>query len=115
MIAARRIYGLLAEFDNPTDLVHAVRQAREAGYRRLDAYTPYPIEELSDALEFRRTRMPLVILIGGAIGCLSGYLLQYYCAAWDYPLAKASLTRMVKVTTQRGDPDKEGSHPAKSF
>ncbi len=86
MTAARRTYGLLAEFDNPTDLVHAVRRAREAGYSRLDAYTPYPIEELSEALEFRRTRMPLVIFIGGAVGCLSGYLLQIYCDAWDYPI-----------------------------
>ena len=55
-----RLYGLLAEFDNPTDLVRAVRYARESGYRRLDAYTPYPIEELTDALQFHHTRMPLV-------------------------------------------------------
>jgi hypothetical protein len=81
-----RLYGLLAEFENPTDLVHAVRRAREEGYRRLDAYTPYPIEELTEALEFRRTRMPLVIFIGGVVGCVSGYLLQMYCAAWDYPI-----------------------------
>jgi hypothetical protein len=86
MPVSQRLYGLLAEFDNPTDLVRAVRSAREAGYRRLDAYTPYPIEELTEALEFRRTRMPLVIFLGGAIGCVSGYLLQYYCAAWDYPI-----------------------------
>jgi hypothetical protein len=81
-----RLYGLLAEFDNPTALVHAVRRAREEGYRRLDAYTPYPVEELTEALEFRRTRMPLVIFIGGVVGCVSGYLLQMYCAAWDYPI-----------------------------
>jgi hypothetical protein len=81
-----RLYGLLAEFDNPTALVHAVRRAREGGYRRLDAYTPYPVEELTEALEFRRTRMPLVIFIGGVVGCVSGYLLQMYCAAWDYPI-----------------------------
>jgi len=86
MSVTGRLYGLLAEFDNPTDLVRAVRYARESGYRRLDAYTPYPIEELTDALQFHRTRMPLVIFIGGAIGCLGGYLLQYYCAAWDYPI-----------------------------
>jgi len=86
MTAPELLYGLLAEFDNPTDLVHAVRRARADGYRRLDAYTPYPIEELTEALEFRRTRMTLVIFIGGAVGCIGGYLLQMFCAAWDYPL-----------------------------
>ena len=80
-----RLYGLLAEFEDPTALVHAVRRTREEGYRRLDAFTPYPIEELTEALEFRRTRMPLVIFIGGVIGCVGGYLLQIYCNAWDYP------------------------------
>jgi hypothetical protein len=80
------LYGLLAEFDDPTALVHAVRQAREAGYHRLDAFTPYPIEELTEALDFRKTRMPLVIFLGGVVGCVSGYLLQWYCAAYDYPI-----------------------------
>jgi hypothetical protein len=81
-----RLYGLLAEFDNPTDLVRAVRRAREDGYRRLDAFSPYPVEELAEALEFRRTRIPLVIFVGGVVGCVGGYLLQIYCAAWDYPI-----------------------------
>jgi len=86
MPVSGRLYGLLAEFDNPTALVYAVRRAREDGYRRLDAFTPYPIEELTEALEFRRTRIPLVIFIGGVVGCVGGYLLQYFCAAWDYPI-----------------------------
>jgi hypothetical protein len=86
MPVSGRLYGLLAEFDNPTALVYAVRRAREDGYRRLDAFTPYPIEELTEALEFRRTRIPLVIFIGGVTGCVGGYLLQYFCAAWDYPI-----------------------------
>jgi hypothetical protein len=86
MPVSGQVYGLLAEFDNPTALVHAVRRAREDGYRRLDAFTPYPIEELTEALEFRRTRIPLVIFIGGVVGCVGGYLLQYFCAAWDYPI-----------------------------
>src|SRR5215831_7981802 len=82
----QRLYGLLAEFDQPTALVQAVVRAREAGYRRLDAFTPFPIEELTEALEFRRTRMPLVIFLGGVVGCVSGYLLQWYCNAFDYPI-----------------------------
>ena len=80
------IYGLLAEFDNPTALVEAARSARAAGYRRLDAYTPFPVEELSEALGYRKTAMPLVVLIGGIIGCVGGYALQYWTSAIDYPL-----------------------------
>jgi hypothetical protein len=79
-------YGLLAEFDKPEDLVNAARQAHAAGYRRLDAYTPFPIEEVAHALGFHRTRMPLVVLVGGIVGGLSGYFMQYYTAVYDYPL-----------------------------
>src|SRR5262249_23754247 len=62
-------YGLLAEFERPEDLVAAARRAHAEGYRRMDAYVPFPIEELGEALGFRKTRMPLVVLIGGIIGC----------------------------------------------
>jgi hypothetical protein len=81
-----RIYGLLAEFDNPTVLVAAAHQAREAGYRRLDAYTPFPVEELTEALPLRRSRLPLIVLLGGIIGGLSGYFMQYYAAVIGYPV-----------------------------
>ena len=80
------IYGLLAEFDNPTDLIQAASRTREEGYRKLDAYAPFPIEGLAEALGFRRTRLPLIVLIGGIVGCVSGYFLQYYCAAVAYPI-----------------------------
>lgn len=80
------LYGLTAEFETPTALVQAVRQAREAGYTCMDAYTPFPVEGLSEALGFRRTRMPMLILIGGLTGALSGFALQYYCAVISYPI-----------------------------
>lgn len=80
------IYGLMAEFENPSDLVAAARKAYEEGYRKMDAYTPFPIEELTEALGFRQTRLPLIVLIGGLIGCVGGYFLQYYTAVIDYPL-----------------------------
>jgi hypothetical protein len=80
------LYGMLAEFESPTALVQAARTAREAGYTQMDAYSPFPIEELSDALGFKRTRMPLVMLIGGITGALSGFALQYYCAVISYPI-----------------------------
>ena len=62
------IYGVMAEFDNPTALVNAARAAREKGYRKLDAYSPFPIEELSDALHLHKNKLPLIVLIGGIIG-----------------------------------------------
>ena len=80
------IYGLMAEFDNPTALVNATRAARERGYRKLDAYTPFPIEELNDALHLHRNRLPLIVLIGGIIGGALGYLLQYYVTVWYFPI-----------------------------
>ncbi len=80
------IHGLMAEFDSPTELVLAARRAHEEGYRKMDAYTPFPIEELSDAIGFRHTRLPLVVLIGGVLGCLGGYGLQYWVSAIEYPL-----------------------------
>jgi hypothetical protein len=80
------IYGLLAEFDNPTDLVNAARQAHAAGYRKMDAYTPFPIEELNEALGLGRTWVPAIVLLGGITGALLGYFLQYYISVIDYPL-----------------------------
>ena len=79
------LYGLMAEFDNPTDVVTATREAYDSGYRRINAYSPYPIEELSEALHFH-TRLPLIVLIGGIIGCVGGYLMQYYIEVIDYPI-----------------------------
>jgi hypothetical protein len=79
-------YGLLAEFDSPAALVHAAHSAHEQGYRRLDAYSPFPVEGLSEALGFRRTRMPLVMFVGGLVGCVGGFLMQYWISVIAYPI-----------------------------
>jgi len=79
-------YGLLAEFDDPTSLVAAASRSREAGYRCMDAYSPFPIVELHHALGSPQSRLPLIVLIGGLVGCLGGYALQYWAAAIAYPL-----------------------------
>jgi len=81
-----RTYGLMAEFEDPNDLVNATRRARTEGYRRMDAYSPLPIEELHEALGAHHTRLPLVVLLGGLAGCLGGYGLQYWSATLAYPL-----------------------------
>ena len=82
----RPIYGILAEFDSPTDLVNAARRTYSAGYKKIDAYSPFPIEELAEAIGFHRTGVPLVVLIGGLLGCAGGYALQYWIAAINYPI-----------------------------
>jgi hypothetical protein len=80
------LYGLMAEFDNPTELVAAANAARLDGYRRMDAYSPIPIEELHEALGFHHTRLPLIVLLGGIFGGLGGYVLQYWTQVIAYPL-----------------------------
>jgi hypothetical protein len=80
------IYGLLAEFTDATSLTAAARRVREAGYRRFDAFTPFPIEELTEAMDFHDRRLPLVVLLGGLAGTLTGLGLQYWVSAVAYPL-----------------------------
>lgn len=86
MAKRHAIYGLMAEFDTPTDIVAAARESYEEGYRKMDAYTPFPIEELSESLHLGRSKLPLIVLIGGIVGCLSGFLLQWWTATIDYPV-----------------------------
>jgi hypothetical protein len=80
------IYGIVAEFETPAALVEATRAARREGYRRMEAYSPYPIEELAEILGFTKTRVPLVVLVGGIVGCVGGFFMQYYACVISYPL-----------------------------
>jgi hypothetical protein len=80
------IYGVLAEFDNPTAIVGAAHRAYEEGYRKMDAYTPFPIEELSEAIGFHKNGIAPIVLAGGIIGLLAGLGLQIFTSAIDYPL-----------------------------
>ena len=80
------IYGVMAEFDSPTALVAAARAAHEQGYRKLDAYSPFPIEELSDVLHLHKNRLPLIVLCGGLLGAFCGYMLQYFVTVHYYPI-----------------------------
>ena len=79
-------YGIMAEFDSPTRLVHAAHTTHEAGYQKIDAYSPFPVEGLAEAIGFHKNRVPLVVLIGGLIGGLSGYAMQYWISAVSYPV-----------------------------
>ncbi len=80
------IWGLMAEFSDPRSVVFAARRAYQEGYRRLDAYTPFPIEELSEAIGVHHTRVPLIVLVGGILGALTGYGLQYWVSVIAYPI-----------------------------
>lgn len=80
------MYGLLAEITTPEALVEAVRAARRNGYVRVEAYSPFPIEELTAALGGGTRRVSLVALLGGVLGGTGGYLLQWYAATISYPL-----------------------------
>jgi hypothetical protein len=80
------VYGLMAEFEDPNALVAAAQHARLEGYRRMDAYSPFPIEELHEALGLPPTRLPLIVLIGGLVGAVAGYGLQYWVSVIENPL-----------------------------
>ena len=80
------IYGLMAEFNSSDDLIAASHRIYEAGYRKVDAFTPYPIEEVSEALGHHRSKLPGIVLGGGLLGGLGGYFLQYWSQVIVYPM-----------------------------
>jgi hypothetical protein len=80
------IYGVMAEFDSPETLCAGAERAHAAGYRRMDAYSPFPIEGLAEVIGFKRTQLPLIVLIGGLLGGIGGFYLQYWISAIDYPM-----------------------------
>ena len=80
------IYGMMAEFDTPVALIEAAKRTYQAGYKKIDTYSPFPIEGLAEEIGFHRDEVPLVVLIGGIVGGLTGYLMQYWMSAVAYPL-----------------------------
>src|SRR3954451_8561942 len=81
-----RLYGLLAEYKSPETLIEAAEKAYARGYRRMDAFSPFPVEGLAEAIGFRRNRMPLIVLIGGILGGVGAYAMMYFSAVLNYPL-----------------------------
>ncbi len=79
-------YGLMAEFDSADEIVAAARRTHAAGYKDIDAYSPFPVEELWEAIGFHRNRVATVVLIGGILGLMTGYGLQYWVANIAYPI-----------------------------
>lgn len=79
-------YGIMAEFETAEAIVAAARRTMAEGYTRVEAYTPVPIEDLNEILHVRRTNLPKISLIGGLMGMLAGFTLQYWTSVIDYPL-----------------------------
>ncbi len=86
MPAREGTYGLLAEFETPGDLVRAAQQARKDGWRRMDCYTPYPMEEAAAAIGFHRDKVPLLTLIGGLMGAAAMFAMETWISVLAYPL-----------------------------
>lgn len=80
------LYGLMAEFDSAQGIVDASTKAVTAGYSKLEAYTPFPIEELNDIIHKRRTNLPKLVLFMAFCGMSTGFALQYWASAIEYPL-----------------------------
>ena len=76
----------MAEFEQPEQVVNAAKSAYAAGYRKMDAYSPLPVHGLSEALGFQYTRLPMIVLIGGILGCLGGFAFQYWVSVINYPV-----------------------------
>jgi hypothetical protein len=79
------LHGLMAEFEEPEQLLEAARRAYSAGYRNMDAYSPMPIEGLAEAIGFTRHWVSLVVLIGGLMGCAGGFMLLWWISVIAYP------------------------------
>jgi hypothetical protein len=80
------VYGLMAEFDHPEAVLEATRQAYERGYRMMEAYSPFPVEGLAEALGYHRNRVAGIVLIGGLVGGIGGFFMQWFSAVVHYPI-----------------------------
>ncbi len=80
------LYGLMAEFSDPHELVEKARAARQAGYSQMDAYTPFPVHGLAEVIGVKRDWVPYIVLLGAIGGGVVGFLLQIYTSVFAYPL-----------------------------
>jgi hypothetical protein len=80
------LHGVMAEFHSPADVVKAARRVHAAGYRQVEAYSPYPIEELAEALDQHHSHLPKLVLLGGLLGLFAGWGLEYWASVLEYPM-----------------------------
>ncbi|KXK31696.1 MAG: DUF3341 domain-containing protein [Candidatus Omnitrophica bacterium] len=84
--AETKVFGVLAEYDSTHALLAASEKIRDAGYKKWDTHTPFPVHGIDEAMGIRRTILPLIVLICGLTGCASGLLLQWWTSSVDYPV-----------------------------
>ncbi len=82
----QNISALLAQLDTPTQMVDAARQVRDAGYTKTDAFSPFPLHEIDEALGIKKSILPFLVFGGGVIGLLTGLALTYYVHVIEYPI-----------------------------
>lgn len=82
---SKSIYGLLAEFESPEELLAAAQRTHDAGYKSIDAFSPIPVEGLAEAVGFEKTHLPALVLIGGILGGLSGFGMCWYANVLSFP------------------------------
>src|SRR5579871_6004511 len=85
-LSSTSLYGLLAEFDDAEKLVAATQRTHREGYRRIDAYAPYPVDGLPEALGMKRSVISWIVLLGGIVGGIAGFGLQFYVAVFALPI-----------------------------
>jgi ActD protein len=79
------VYGMMAQFEHPEQLLEAAKKTYAAGYRKMDAYTPMPVDGIADAIGFKRNWVSAVVLVGGLIGCVGGFGLLWWICEIAYP------------------------------
>jgi hypothetical protein len=84
--AKEKLHGVMGEFHSVDELIDAIDKVKDAGLTKLDAYTPYPVEEVWEAIGHHKSPVPLIVLLGGIIGGCSGFFFQYWVSAIDYPI-----------------------------
>ncbi|MCB1024928.1 MAG: DUF3341 domain-containing protein [Acidobacteria bacterium] len=82
----KQLYGLLAEFDTTTEIVRAAEKVRDAGFTKTDAFSPFPIHEMDEALGIKRTILPYLVFGGGICGLTLGLGLQIFVHVFNYPI-----------------------------
>ena len=80
------VYGLVAEFETSDELIEAARQTHDAGYRHVEAFSPYPLKEAAAAIGHRRTGIPFVVFLGGLVGACGGFFMMYWISVINYPI-----------------------------
>jgi len=86
MSKEKKIYGVLAEFEHAEELIEAAKKTRDAGYEKIDAYTPFPLEGIDEAIGFKKNGIALIVLIAAICGLIGGYFMQYYASVIHFPL-----------------------------